>query len=523
VRLLRWALRGSVRRYHQSLDNPRAAQERVLKRLMDQCRPSEFGRTHELGRVRTLEDFRQAVPVRGHAELYPWLDRIAEGESGVLTQAPVRQLLETSGTTGKPKLLPVTDAWAESVQEAQALWTLGLLQEVPAVRSGAILSVVSSEAHERSPGGLLIGSNTGRIRMAQPGWMRKRYAVPDAVVQISDPVVRQYVLLRFALEAKVSSWTTANPSMILLLCRRLLEWRDALGADLEAGSLRCGPASQLRASVRAELEPRLHCKPVPKDWRPAQLWPLAAVNCWTQGPAAYFAKRLPGALGADLPIRDVGLRASEGFFAFPVRSTDPGSVLWTGGHLLEFIGDDGAPRWAWELEQGEEVRMVVSTQAGLLRYDLADRVQIVGRCGRVPLVRFVGKHGRYLNCLGEKVTEAQISAAMVIAAAAARVEPVGFCVRIRMGEVPVYELAVEGVAAPAALVLELDRALATLNIEYEGKRASGRLGSPSVIKLALGSFARYRQDRARAGAPEGQVKDPIISLSDETWRSVVAP
>jgi hypothetical protein len=92
-----------------------------------------------------------------------------------------------------------------------------------------------------------------------------------------------------------------------------------------------------------------------------------------------------------------------------------------------------------------------------------------------------------------------------------------------MGEVPVYELAVEGVAAPAALVLELDRALATLNIEYEGKRASGRLGSPSVIKLALGSFARYRQDRARAGAPEGQVKDPIISLSDETWRSVVAP
>jgi hypothetical protein len=519
-RLLRWVLRGPVRRLRQSLLEPRAAQEQVLAELLEQTRDSAFGRAHGLDAVRSLADFRAAVPVQGHPELRPWLDRVGAGEEGVLTRSPVRMLLETSGTTGAPKHLPVTDAWAKCVQEAQALWTLGLLQETPAVRRGAILSVVSPEKHGLSAGGVPIGSNTGRIRRAQPGWMRRRYAVPDAVVQISDPVARQYALLRFALGAKISSWTTANPSMILLLCRRLMEWQAPLSEDLAQGTLRHGPGAGIAASVREALEQQLRPEVPPEDWRPCSIWPLAAVNCWTQGPATYFAARLPEALGGSVSIRDVGLRASEGFFAFPMRASDPGSVLWTAGHLLEFIGDDGAARWAWELEEGEEVRMVVSTQAGLLRYDLADRVAVVGRAGRVPLVRFVGKHGRYLNCLGEKVTEAQVSAAMDTAASQAGECPVGFCVRIRIAEVPVYEVALEG--GGLALVNAWDRALAGLNVEYAGKRSSGRLGPPVPVSVAPGGFARYRELRALAGAPEGQVKDPIVALDEETWALLVS-
>ena len=167
--------------------------------------------------------------------------------------------------------------------------------------------------------------------------------------------------------------------------------------------------------------------------------------------------------------------------------------------------------------------MVVSTQAGLLRYDLADDVEVVGRCGQVPLVRFVGKHGRYLNCMGEKVTAAQVSAAMGAAAAAVGEHPVGFCVRIRLDEVPAYVVALEGVQDVGAMTAAFDEALSVSNVEYASKRESGRLASPEPLLLPAGALARYREGRARDGAPEGQVKDPIIAVDEETWRRVVAP
>ncbi len=100
--------------------------------------------------------------------------------------------------------------------------------------------------------------------------------------------------------------------------------------------------------------------------------------------------------------------------------------------------------------------------------------------------------------------------------------PVGFCVRIRLAEVPVYEVALEGGGDGLALVDAWDRALGTANVEYAGKRSSGRLGPPVPVSVAPGGFARYRELRALAGAPEGQVKDPIVALDDETWTQVVS-
>jgi hypothetical protein len=97
---------------------------------------------------------------------------------------------------------------------------------------------------------------------------------------------------------------------------------------------------------------------------------------------------------------------------------------------------------------------------------------------------------------------------------------VGFCVRIRIAEVPVYEVALEG--GGLALVNAWDRALAGLNVEYAGKRSSGRLGPPVPVSVAPGGFARYRELRALAGAPEGQVKDPIVALDEETWALLVS-
>lgn len=522
-RLLRGIRAREVTSFVEALEQPEQTQRARLDRILVGARETEFGRQHELARARTLEDFRAAVPVRDHEGHRPWLDRVAAGEAGVLTTERVTMLLETSGTTGRPKHLPVTPSWARTVAEAQAFWVLGLVRDHEALSKGAALTVVSPAEHARSPGGLPIGANTGRMHLAQPWWLRLRYPVPYRVFELQPSDLKIYALLRFALGATITSITTANPSTVLLLCRRLQEWREALSQDLSDGTLRRGPAEALSKADRRRLEWRLSRKKPPEDWRPAKLWPLAVVNCWKGGPAPFFVDRLPDALGAAVPVREVGITASEGFFAVPLGDWD-GGVLWTPGHFMEFVGDDGQVRGGWELEEGERARLVVTTEAGLYRYDLDDVVEVIGFCGRTPVLRFVGKGRRVLNVLGERVTEAQAAEAARRAAAALHLAPVGFTLGVALGEVPRYRLGVEfeeGTRPPESLAPALDDALIALNVEYAGRRESGRLGAPVVVTAAPGTFLRYRAARVAAGAPEGQVKDPVLSLDDAEWARVL--
>lgn len=523
-RLLYAGRKKLVERFHDAVRDPQAAQKERLDVLLRITRGTRYGDLHRLDGVKSLADFRSAVPLRTHSDLLPWLDRVAAGEKDVLTRERVTSLLETSGTTGRPKHLPVTQTWARSVSEAQAMWVLSMVRDHEAVTKGRALTMVSPAEHARSAGGLAIGSNTGRMHRRQPWYVKLRFPVPTSVYGLKPNILKWYVLLRFAIQADIASITTANPSTVLLMCRRLLEWQDPLSRDLEAGTLRHGPAADLPRWLRFKLERRLRKAKPQADFRPAKLWPLALVNCWKGGPAGYFVERLPEALGAHVPVREVGITASEGTFAIPLGDDWPGGVLWPLGHLMEFIGDDGEPRWMWELEQGERVRLVVSAENGLLRYDLRDTLEVVGRCENTPVMRFVGKTGRWLNCTGEKVTEAQVADAFRQAVAAEGGGAIGFTARIDWGALPRFVVALEqgeGPPAGPALAAAFDRALQTINIEYEAKRESERIGPPVVEVLPRGTYARWRAARVAAGAPDGQVKDPILAVDDAEWQRVL--
>mgnify|MGYP003339389161 FL=1 len=191
---------------------------------------------------------------------------------------------------------------------------------------------------------------------------------------------------------------------------------------------------------------------------------------------------------------------------------DEGPISWLTGHLLELVDDDG-PHWPWEAEVGREYRLVVSTEAGLYRYDMGDIVRVTGWAGRAPRMVFVRKAGNVLNAMGEKVTEDQVIEA------ARRVFPgaLGVSTSVGWGEVPVIRFAVEGAEADAAA---FDRVLSELNVEYEGRRSSGRMGMPEGVSVPNGTFAAWRDARVRAGAPDAQVKDPIV-LDPERWDALV--
>ncbi len=517
-RLLRGVAARAVDAFDATCAAPERAQAKRLAVVTGECADTDFGRAHALGSTMTLDAFRAAVPVRTHTELLPWLDRVAAGEAGVLSRSRVAMLLETSGTTGRAKWVPCTAPWAASVADAQRLWVLAMLRDDEALAHGSALSIVSSAQHAASPGGVPVGSNTGRMFLAQPWWVRLRAPVPYAAYCVSDPELRAYVVLRHALAADVRSWTTANPSTILLYCRRMAAWWDDLAADCAEGTLQRGPAAALTPAERRALGRGggwlgFARRTLPAAPLPARVWDLRRVACWKGGAAPFFLGRLPDALGADVPVREAGITASEGYFAVPVD--DDGPVAWLAGHLLEFIGDDGAPRWAWELEEGREYRLVISTEAGLLRYDMGDVVRCVGWLGRAPRLHFVRKAGNVLNATGEKLTEDQL----VTAASASLPGATGVSCSLGWGERPWVRVAVEGATDPER-ERAFDAALRAANLEYDAKRATDRLGPARLVTVPPGTFAAWRLARVRAGAPDAQVKDPIV-LDGERWDALV--
>jgi hypothetical protein len=503
--------RDRLRRFMRALDDPALAQAQALQRVLDASRGTGFGAEHGLDRVSTLADFRAAVPVRPAVGFEPWLHRVAAGDSRSLTRHPVLHLNKTSGTTGAPKLLPVTAPWAQAVAEAQAVWVAAMVAEQPEVAAigGRALTAVGAAIDARSEAGLPIGSNTGRMRQAQPWWIKLRYAVPAPVFAIPDAEVRHYVLLRLALAVDVRSWTTANPSTILALCRAAVRHREALAADLVDGTLERGPAADLPRSTRRALRPWIwRRRSLPADARPAAYWPrLACINCWKGGAAPFFIDKLPDALGRAVPVREVGISASEGHIAVPLHSSWWGGVLHAGGHLVELAPVDGGEViGGHEAEPGGSYRVVLSTTAGLYRYDLDDIVHCEGRYRRAPLLRFVRKGDEVLSVTGEKVTTEQIGEA---ARRSLGPHVVGLAAGVHLAEQPALVLLVEGDVGPG-VAEAFDAELQRLNGEYAGKRVSDRYLAPQLARLEAGTFDRWRAERASAGVADGQLKDRLI-------------
>ena len=197
--------------------------------------------------------------------------------------------------------------------------------------------------------------------------------------------------------------------------------------------------------------------------------------------------------------------------------------MWNNGELLEFQAEDGRCYWGWELKVGTEYKLVISARNGLLRYAMKDTIRVTGYVGNTPIVVFVGKSGRYLNSVGEKVTEEQLSLAMDWLSC----DIIGFTGSIQQGEVPNILIAIEwtaGVGDTSTVAEQLDRRLQSVSVEYRSKRQSQRMAQLRVCQLREGAYDHFRAWRISNGASYAQVKDCMVATNEE-WmelqRSVI--
>jgi hypothetical protein len=249
---------------------------------------------------------------------------------------------------------------------------------------------------------------------------------------------------------------------------------------------------------------------------------LAGLLCWKGGSAPWYVEKLAHSYG-NVPILDYGYVASEGCFGACLSTEGASSVLLPHGHVIELMPVDGDGKTTillHEAEVGKKYLVVVTTGAGLYRYQMNDVVEIRGKLDKAPLAVFLHKGGAMSSVTGEKISESHVVNAMAAASAkeSGAYAVAGFVAAPMLPEgeaSPRYILAVDGAgiddAALASLARAFDDALRAANEEYEAKRKSLRLESALAVLLPREAVARFREKRVKAGAPDAHVKVPHVS------------
>src|SRR5215813_3435457 len=223
--------------FDRDAECPDRTQMAVLRALLDRNAHTAFGRTHGFHAIRTAAEFRAAVPLRDYEGFRPYVDRIVAGEPAVLTAEPVAAFATTSGTTGRPKLVPVTGSWMARMAALVRLWMLRAHRDHPTLLDGRLLTVVSSAVEGRTPAGLPCGAMSGLLQRRLPAMIRAAQAVPYATHLIEDAEARAFVLLRLALARSVSVIGTPNPTTLIRLAAVARREGDALLRAIHDGTL----------------------------------------------------------------------------------------------------------------------------------------------------------------------------------------------------------------------------------------------------------------------------------------------
>ncbi|NUU24319.1 MAG: hypothetical protein HOV68_22870 [Streptomycetaceae bacterium] len=559
---------GERARLREAFADAAAWPQRVLDDLLAFNAGTEYGRAHGFARIRTLDDFRKAVPVQDYAAHAPWIERMAAGERNLLSADDPAVYFTSSGSTGGHKKIPVTPRFMKTTffPFFYAAWA-PLAEHFPDVltRPDAVLnlkhdplSAPRTTASGRPHVGASqvdFGEKFGEPLSAEPGTWAPWGTLPVEVAA-DEHLHKMYLRLRLAVESDVRCVIGINPAMVAAVPYQLNLWWPRIVREIRDGTLDGEPYSAPNPARAAELE-RMAA------WfgeiKPAHVWPrLRVIFCWTTGLASLYLPALREEFGPHVTLLPAPVAASEGPTGVALdRHPRAGSLVVTAA-VHEFVDadEDLAPDTATlgmaDLEPGHDYHVLFSHVGGLYRYSAGDVVRVVDRVDGVPRVEYAGRANRS-DAAGERLRDAEVVRALgaalgaqglAVTNASCRVGPesgVGTGAESATGAAgsdqagpdragpgvppPTYTFALGSRQLwsddeTARLAAGLDAALGAESATYRRARAAGRLGGPQVTRVAPEAFLRDWQDTVTSGVRPTQVKDRLFRQTPEQWRAL---
>lgn len=484
-----------VERQQVWMHRPAETQQRWFKQLMAGGKDTAFGRDHHLGEVQTVDEFRQAVPIRDYEALKPYVERILTGEPDVLWTGKPLYLAKTSGTTSGVKYIPITrDSISNHINSARD----ALLNYIHETGNGAFLDkkliFLSGSPELEQRAGINVGRLSGIANHHVPAYLRTNQ-LPSYQTNIIDDW-----------EAKLERVVDETIDQPMSLISGIPPWVQMYFDRIQE---RTGKS----------------IKDVFPDF---SVFVYGGVNFEP------YRARLFESIGKRIDSIET-YPASEGFIAFQDTQTEEGLLmLLDSGILYEFIATDDYftenPRRLTidEVELGRNYAVIINSNAGLWGYSLGDTVKFVSREPYRLLV--TGRIKHFISAFGEHVIGEEVEKALQYAMQNhPETEVVEFTVApmVSPGEgLPYHEWLVEFATPPhdpVAFARDIDNRLTKLNVYYDDLITGAILQPLKLTSLPRGAFQHYMKSQGKLG---GQNKVPRLAndriLADELAKTIQA-
>ncbi|CAL9157495.1 jasmonoyl--L-amino acid synthetase GH3.5 [Musa acuminata AAA Group] len=539
-------------------------QTETLRWILEQNGEAEYLQSLGLAGRTDPESFKACVPLVTHADLEPYIQRIADGDaSPILTGKPITSISLSSGTTqGKPKFVPFNGELLQSTMQIYCTSFAFRNREYP-IGNGKALQLIYSSKRVTTQGGLTAATATTNVFQSEQFKhtmkdIQSQCCSPDEVIFGPDFQQSLYCHLLcgliFSNEVQIISSTFAH-SIVHAFQTFEHVWEE-LCADIREGVL----SSRITVpSIRAAVSKLLRPNPSLADsihnvcvrlsnWYGVipELWPNAKyVYGIMTGSMEPYLKKLRHYAGS-LPLMSADYGSSEGWIGANVNPSLPPelatfAVLPNIGYF-EFIPleksevqepeksastihyIEAEPIGLTEVEVGKEYEIVMTNFAGLYRYRLGDIVRVAGFHNSTPEIQFVCRRSLVLSINIDKNTEKDLQLAVDAAArllAEEKVEVVDFTSHVDTSTEPghyviYWELscdATEEVLRACCNCLDLS----FVDAGYVGSRKVGAIGPLELRIVRRGTFQTILHHYLGLGAAVSQFKTPrFVGLSNST-------
>ncbi len=533
--------RMQLAKVNKAAKNCKKTSMNTLRAILEYAKDTEWGKAHNFSEILEAKDddelalrYQKYQGISDYETLRPFVERHKNGEENVLFPGKPKMYATTSGTTGKPKWIPITNEYYDNIyNKMSTLWLYTFIMHRKNAFTGKALSIVGKAIEGYAPDGTVYGSVSGVTRRDIPKFIRPIHSAPDAVFEIADYTARYYTLMRIGIEQNVTIIITANPSTIVEMQKNVNEFFDDYVKDIRNGTLKAdlNIAPEVRAKIESIFKPnperadeleqlkKQHPEILPKHY-----WPnFQILTTWKCGNTKVYTEKFNGSFPENMLYQEFSYFASECRAGLVLNGKDD-TVLFPHFHYFEFIRmedmDNPNPKFyqLHELEVGHEYCVYVTTWSGFYRYPMNDLVKVTGFYGTIPTIQFVQKTNGIVSMTGEKLSEGQFIDSVRQAEKELGMET-AFFVGFAELKNSVYHFYFEFKDSVSDQDVKkftelVDKNLKKNNIEYEAKRDSFRVNEPIGHKLIKNSFEKFKENSILKGARDGQFKMNLL-MQDE--------
>ncbi|QBA63352.1 GH3 auxin-responsive promoter family protein [Muriicola soli] len=479
-----WLLK---KRYHQIelfLKYPAEVQQEVLEQLLEIAEDTEFGKKYDFNSIENYKTFRDRVPIVSYEEAEPFIERSRRGEQNIFWPTTIKWFAKSSGTTNsKSKFIPVSTEALEDCHYKSGKDLLCLYlnnNEDSQLFTGKSLRLGGSkELYEDN--GTFFGDLSAILIDNMPFWAELSSTPSNKVSLMSEWETKMNAIIQESIQENVTS-LAGVPSWMLVLLNNVLE---------ETGK-------EHLFEIWENLEVYFHGG--------------VSFNPYRE----QYAKLLPGKRFKYYEIYN----ASEGFFAIQDRNNADDLLLMLDyGIFYEFIPMDqyGTEEQQaiplWEVEIGKNYAIIITTNSGLWRYKIGDTVRFTST--DPYRIKITGRTKHHINVFGEEliIENAEKALEQICQKTGAQIKDYTVAPIFMSGkEKGAHEWMIEFRKAPEklnAFTESLDRALKSLNSDYEAKRYNNMtLKMPKIHMARENLFYDWLKSKDKLG---GQHKIPRLS------------